>query len=621
MLVPRPGLPDQSIRLPLRSVCFLLLLYLYTWLRINPALICYEYWITKSFPSFSPGMAFFRTFMVRPGGPVAYASALLCQLYYEPWMGAAVITVVAGLMCLTTWVLISHVGGRRPAAIHLAPAVLLLLVYGRYGNPLPTALALVAAMLCVCLYAWVPARGWALRLPAFLVLLGLVYYVAAGAALMYAVLCGILELARERRLLGLLYAASGLAILCIAAWTWGSGIAEAYARLVPPLHAHGDAMVANLTWWLHLLLPFAALGMMLQRRPADRSASDSSAELDRDARGSRLRRAVESSVLLIVVAACAHVLFDAEYGARLRVEYYADRRMWPGALEAARRLPRRRHDLSVNWHVNRALYHTGRLPYEMFSYPQDPGGLWPSGAAMAKLKAPEIGYIRFSDILMDLGRVNEADHLAYEALALLGPHPLVLKRLAFVNIVKGRTEVARTFLAALRKDVAFGKWAEDRLRHLQADPMLSEDEEVARIRSVMVVEDTAGYTPFESMLRELLERNARNRMAFEYLMAHYLLTGRLDGIARDISRLSDFDYPGIPRHYEEALLLYTEATGKEADLGGREISPETVERFGAFQQTLARYGERRQAACKALAQEHGDSYFRYYELVLRERPE
>ena len=55
------------------------------------------------------------------------------------------------------------------------------------------------------------------------------------------------------------------------------------------------------------------------------------------------------------------------------------------------------------------------------------------------------------DTLMDLGLVNLAEKNLTECLETFGEHPLILERLATVNLVKGRTDAARIYLGVLRK--------------------------------------------------------------------------------------------------------------------------------------------------------------------------
>ena len=64
-----------------------------------------------------------------------------------------------------------------------------------------------------------------------------------------------------------------------------------------------------------------------------------------------------------------------------------------------------------------------------------------------------------SDILFDLGRINESEHMAYEALEFYGDRPRILKRLVYINVIKGEPEAARRFLALLERSLLHRRWA------------------------------------------------------------------------------------------------------------------------------------------------------------------
>jgi len=180
------------------------------------------------------------------------------------------------------------------------------------------------------------------------------------------------------------------------------------------------------------------------------------------------------------------------------------------------------------------------------------------------------------DVNLRLGLVNEAEHEACEALEAFGERPVILKRLALVSIVKGRIEAAKIYLNALSRFARHRAYAQDALSRLLDDPLWSSDSEVQHIRSVMP-EGVPGMLSLhvEDRLHELLRTNRRNRMAFEYLMAYYLLNLRLDDLVRELGRLTDFDYDGLPRHYEEAILIHESLSREKVELGGKAISLQT----------------------------------------------
>ncbi|UCC21467.1 MAG: hypothetical protein JSW23_06530 [Planctomycetota bacterium] len=205
-----------------------------------------------------------------------------------------------------------------------------------------------------------------------------------------------------------------------------------------------------------------------------------------------------------------------------------------------------------------------------------------------------------------------AEHEATQSLEVLGDRPLLLQRLALINMVKDNSGAARSYLGALRKTLFYNDWADVRLERLDSDTSFSQDDRVRHLRRMMLTNDyDFSFLTTKEMFAILLSENKQNRMAFEYLMALYLLTGRLDEFVQNLPRLDDFDYPQIPPLYEQAVLLYTYNTKKEVSLSGRQISQQSLRRFNDFIQLVNSYEQDRQAALKKLAKDYGDSYLFY----------
>lgn len=320
-----------------------------------------------------------------------------------------------------------------------------------------------------------------------------------------------------------------------------------------------------------------------------------------------------TAALVLVAGAAAFFPLNRSARSLLRIQRFDAHEQWQELLQEVRRFPPERVPVLVYWDLNRALYHTGQLPYQMFAYPQHPLGLLPTVKLFSGLKMTKQCWLKLAQLMLDLGRVNEAERAAYEALEALGDRPGILRLIALISTVKGEAETAGVLLHALSHDLVCGRWARDRLRMLGEDPRLSADPEVRRLRSSMILEDhPGGVLPLDEMLKELLDRNSENRMAFEYLMAHYLLTGDLEGVAENIGRLDSFDYPGIPRHCEEALVILTARGERKVDLRGRSLSWEMLSRYREFTEILGRHaGEPLEARLAAVQEFHG-SYFVYY---------
>ncbi|MEA3227348.1 MAG: DUF6057 family protein, partial [Planctomycetota bacterium] len=453
-----------------------------------------------------------------------------------------------------------------------------------------------------------------IRLAVFLALSVVLYYIAGGAYLLFAVLCAIYELLFKRRPLpGLLCLLSAAAVpYILGVLVFGASAVSAFSDLMPfswkILSYKGRSRLINTVYVLYLFLPVTMLALafwkdvlspriyirLLSRRKKSKPKT----------RLSIFRPVVESFALFGIASAAVFFSYDAEKRTLSAVHYYACNRMWPQVLVEARRYPG--NSFVVNA-VNRALHHTGRLGYDMFCWPQHPDVLLQTGEDQI------LAYWHKFDTQLDLGLVNMAEKNLTECMEVFGEHPIILKRLALINIVKANYGSARIYLGALSRTLFHSDWANDYLARLQSDPNLSGDERVQHLRSVCMKKDYP--TIFFStgrMLRDLLEQNGKNRMAFEYLTAWYMLTKQLDNLTRTIERLNDFDYRELPRLYEEALLIYVYGTKKTVNLTGYESTRQSRRRIEHFSHVFNRYRKNKQAAYDELAKDYGDSYFFYH---------
>jgi hypothetical protein len=277
--------------------------------------------------------------------------------------------------------------------------------------------------------------------------------------------------------------------------------------------------------------------------------------------------------------------------------------MWPQTLEAAHRHPT--NNFYVVHAANRALYHTGRLGYDMFSYPQ-----YPDTFFLPPKKTTE-GYWQKFDTYIDLGLISRAEHALTISLDEFGERPTILKRLALVNIIKGNIDTARIYLGALSKTLFDAHWADDYLNRCEQAQNLLINDRIQYLRLSMSEKDYGSLSFInEDLMFHLLEKNRQNQMAFEYMMARYLLDAKLDNFAQNLYRLEDFNYSEIPRLYEEAI-LYMLTSGKNLELRGRRITAESQRRFTDFINIYNRYGGDKYAALNEMRKNYGDSYLFY----------
>jgi hypothetical protein len=208
--------------------------------------------------------------------------------------------------------------------------------------------------------------------------------------------------------------------------------------------------------------------------------------------------------------------------------------------------------------------------------------------------------------------VNVAEKEAYEMLENSGKYPQLLWDLAIINIAKGQPETARVFLGVLSRDLIHGKKAKSTLKQLDDDPELSNDKEIIRLRSVMLVKDVTADQSLEAVMSDLLEVNPHNKIAFEYMMVYYLKGKQVDKIAENIYRFGDFGYDKIPRHYEEAIMMHLGKTGGRVHMHGWKISPQTFKTAQQFMAALKLNPVGGSSSARNLAPGFGNTYFFYY---------
>jgi hypothetical protein len=291
--------------------------------------------------------------------------------------------------------------------------------------------------------------------------------------------------------------------------------------------------------------------------------------------------------------------------------YFSCQRNWSGVLDVARRLPKGQMHPFVSHDITRALYHTGRLPYDMFKYPLIPEAIWLTN----EKETSYLAWWKLSDFFLELGAVNMAQKMSSELLTKKSHCGRVIQELGWINIIKGCPDAARVYLNALKKDLLYRSEAESLLQGLDHGFTPDQAAYIQSIRSRML-DDTAGVVgdgPVSETLSALLSRNPRNKMAFEYLMAYYLVTRQVDKIAENVGRLHDLGYERVPTLYEEALLIHSATTGQRLDPSRFDASQDTLQRFETFRRIASALQTKdRQAALNRLIRDFGTSYLFYY---------
>ena len=581
---------------PPGTAAFFGLCYLYVWLRIEPYLIFHV-----QEPVFFGGWSFFADFLQIPGGITAYVAAFAGQSYAFGWLGALVITLVMAAIWLCAGNLVRGWRGQRYGIVTLTPVVLLLSLHNRYHYDLAFDLSLLVALAAATISTRLDRSGRTLY---FVLIAPAVYWVSGGGWLLFALLCALRELVDRHTVGALARVAVGavlpwLATLTVFPGTWQA----AYTHQLPlsGLYLLGEPRIWVVAAALYLFLPVAILITAYGHPAVDQI------------RG--LPSTAGPLLLIAVGGLLVYGTLDVNHRTMLEIDHQARRRNWSGVLSLVPGLAA--YDVLTVYNVQLALCHTGKLGSDLFSYPYLANAeiFQPSPEAPSR-------FLVLGDNLIEMGYVNKAEHMLQEAAEIHGDRPSILRRLVTVNVLKDRPRAARVYLHRLAMSPLDRSWSEKYLAALDADPRRGDDEEISRLRGLMVATDYPGFFTPEDILRQLLERNPDNLLAFDLLMGHYLQTAQLEKIVQNLRRLARFPkaFPGkvVPRLYEEALMLWATQvrlqTGvmPELPLHGRTLSLTTQKRYTEFSQLLALHRGDPAGAKAELAKEHRDTFWYYY---------
>lgn len=567
------------------AVCATALLVLagahFAW-RVQP-ILRYE----QTAPPFFLDGAFCARFPAVPGALLDYLAAAVAQLNFSAWIGTMAFVLLLGGIFLGARGLLAGLTGRWATAAACGPVALLAALPGRYEEELErTLLGILLSLGAVCAWLAMPT-GWHCVRLASAWGLAVVLFFAAGPlpAALSVTLIVLQELLVRRRPW---IAAAGVPVLLVVPlWSWFHPAFNPLATV-----HHWDS------GWTRALHALAFLsvpsGLVAGAALAWRVGSQSR---------SRPQWLPWCVGLLTAFILCG-VTLDTSRKAQAQFEQAIRQQQWHRALTIARRLPTWTPAARVQ--LTRALFHAGRLPEDLFAFPQRRG--------VDVLPGYEVGLDVARSVassLLELGQVDLAEHMAHESLELDGARPDTLRLLAQVNILKGQPDAARVFLKRLRLAPFHRREADHLLQLLAADPTGANQPEVDAIRPRLPRTDEPDYRlATESLLRQLLRANPTNRMAFDFLLAHRLLNTQLEELAADLQSADRFGDPTLPRPCEEALLLY-QSSAAPVNLRNHQISPATIQRYRRFTDLLQQYPGKQAAARDALAKEFGDTFWFY----------
>lgn len=232
------------------------------------------------------------------------------------------------------------------------------------------------------------------------------------------------------------------------------------------------------------------------------------------------------SFALVAICMVCFIWKNANFKAEkvMRYDFMARYQQWNRILETiSKEHPNNQIGVTVQ---NLALGMTGMLVDHMTEYNQNGLlGLLPEVQRDATSPLPT------AEALYQLGLIYVAQRTffeAQEAILDFQKSARCYKRLAETNLIIGSYEVSRKYLTALQKTLFYSKWADETMKLLGDEKAIENHLEYGRLRKTAIKDFYFGDGVTPDMLKDLYLSNKDNRIAYQYMLAAYVLTGDRD---------------------------------------------------------------------------------------------
>ena len=151
----------------------------------------------------------------------------------------------------------------------------------------------------------------------------------------------------------------------------------------------------------------------------------------------------------------------------------------------------------------------------------------------------------------------------------------MMKRLAECNIVSGDSVAAQKYLRILSKTFVYSRWAETAQQQLaqgQMPPYLAQKKPFVNHRDTITISDNAHF-----LMMQLLDANADNTVALDYILCSTLLLKDIHNFKRDYDRYCmETNKARLKKLYQEALCIWLAGTNASQDEWQRYIQRQDV---------------------------------------------
>jgi hypothetical protein len=345
------------------SLLFHTIFYLYILLLIKPELIYHHQQLGFSFDKYS-----LAEYLTYPGGLAECASLFLFQFNTNSFSGALLYTVLTFLIIFLAGKIIAHY---QPFSLYYIlkylPGIIIAGLLTNYS--FHTTFVFTVLLLLLFFYAFInilmKLNSVVVQIISFIFLSGLTYYISGGLAFLIFSFSSFIYILSKKEARSIVFT-TVLVIITIfipflaSKLVFFNTIKNAYFNLIPQYHYYEPDV---LLYSIYFYLPFMLLVLVIIRLIKSRDEIEAEGP-------KRTRTGLFFQTLVIIAGFCAIIYFNFQKEDRhkISVDYYSYYKQWDKILEIVKQNPS--DDRLIQFHTNRALYHTGQLSQSMFDYPQ-----------------------------------------------------------------------------------------------------------------------------------------------------------------------------------------------------------------------------------------------------------
>lgn len=505
---------------------------------------------------------YLQKFLIKPGGLLEYAGNFIAQFYYYPFFGSLINSIFLLLFFISILKINRELmSGSFSLLIILTPVIFLFFLQTRYTHAFYNSLGYLSVLLFFLFFLKI--RGMVNNY-IIISFFPLIYYLTGSFALISLIViiiyCIIFEKDIHRYMLplfiGLIAVLSFFVFKEILFYQTGKQL------VLYPLPVF---QISKLPVLYTILCSYICLFPVLIKLSELLKLSYKTSSLI-------------NIVFMIIVFPLVIILlvknYDQNINVLLRIEKSIFRQDWNAVIKIQEKY--QSTNSNAQYYYNLALSEKGQLCSRMFHAPQD------FRAKSLTLPREIENLNRSYYFYYTIGLVGEAHHLAYESMVLNGYSPENIKFLIKTELINGNHKPAERYINVLKKTLFYRDQAKlfERMLYkmelVNSDPDLGEKVRLLPRKDFFIVPDD------NQNIEMTLMANPQNKRAFEYKMARLLLEKDLKSLIAEVKRMNEMGYTSLPKHVEEAILVYISVTREFPDTGEMKINPDTEFRYGRY---------------------------------------